>query len=251
MGQSSANGATKIAFFANSQHLTYSDCILFLDYLCYVYLSKTPSLVKPIAKNLVWSGSSREKVVYLTFDDGPIPEVTPFVLEILKSYGAKATFFMVGENVMRHPNLYRQVLSEGHAVGNHTHNHLEGFKTSTYVYAKNTLLANKLIHSPLFRPPYGRMTRNQSKCLRTRFTAIMWDVLSGDFDASIPSDKVLKNITNNVTNGSIVVMRDSLKAEHHLSVVLPKALDFLMKEGYELKALPMEYWQPGEDASPI
>ncbi len=216
-----------------------------------MYLSKTPGIIKPIAKNLVWSGNSTKKVVYLTFDDGPIPDVTPYVLDLLKAYDAKATFFMVGENVIRHPALYHKVLSEGHSVGNHTLNHLGGFHVDTFSYAKNALLANQYINSPLFRPPYGRMTRNQSKCLRDRYTVIMWDVLSGDFDLNISSDKVLSNVTRNVTNGSIVVMHDSLKAEKHLRKVLPSVLEFLTKQGYTLKAIPMRYWQPCTDQAPI
>jgi len=209
-----------------------------------MYLSKTPEFVKPIANNLLWHMPRTNNEVFLTFDDGPIPEVTPWVLQQLKTYNAKATFFMVGENAMKYPNIVNEVLADGHTIGNHTFHHIKGWKTSTFNYAKNTLKASPFINSPLFRPPHGKLTRNQSKCLRTRFTIVMWDVLSADFDQSISSGTVVSNVLNNVKPGSIVVLHDSLKAEKHLKYALPVILESLANQGLNFSAIPMHYWHP-------
>jgi len=209
-----------------------------------MYLSKTPDFIKPIANNLVWNLPNDMNRVFLTFDDGPIPKVTPWVLKQLEKHDAKATFFMVGENVKKHHDIARQVESAGHSIGNHTEHHLKGWKNSTFTYARNTLLASESISSPLFRPPYGKMSRAQSKALRSRFTIVMWDVLSGDFDATIPSDIVVKNVLDNVQSGSIIVMHDSLKAESHLRHALPIILKELKNSGYSLESIPMVHCSP-------
>tara|TARA_B100000780_G_C21118375_1_gene452743 strand:- start:644 stop:1303 length:660 start_codon:yes stop_codon:yes gene_type:complete len=209
-----------------------------------MYLSKMPDIVKPVANNLLWSMPRDQKKVYLTFDDGPIPEVTPWVLDQLDTFDAKATFFMVGDNAQRNKELVNSVTSKGHSIGNHTHNHINGWKTPTYSYCKNALQATNYINSPLFRPPYGRFTRQQSKALRNRFTVVMWDVLSGDFDQQIDGEKCYQNVVENVENGSIIVFHDSKKAYPNLKYALPKTLAYLSEAGYECAALPQLFWNP-------
>jgi peptidoglycan/xylan/chitin deacetylase (PgdA/CDA1 family) len=216
-----------------------------------MYLSKTPEFVKPIANNLLWNFPTKQKEVFLTFDDGPIPEVTPWVLQQLSEFGAKATFFMVGDNVQKHSSIKDQVISAGHSIGNHTQHHLKGWKTSTYSYVKDSLIAAKQIESPLFRPPYGKLTRTQSKALRARYTIVMWDVLSADFDQSLSSNQVVDNVMNNVQPGSIVVMHDSLKAERHLRYTLPIILKKLSEQGYRFSSIPMHHWHPRIEEAPI
>ena len=215
-----------------------------------MYLSKTPEFVKPIANNLLWNFSTKQKEVFLTFDDGPIPDVTPWVLDQLATFKAKATFFMVGENAKKHVSIKNQVISAGHSIGNHTQHHIKGWKTTTFSYVKDSLLAAAEIDSPLFRPPYGKLTRAQSKALRARYTIIMWDVLGADFDQSISSNEVVDNVMNNVQPGSIVVLHDSLKAEKHLQYALPIILRRLSDQGYRLSAIPMQHWHPRTENSP-
>lgn len=183
---------------------------------------------------MVWKGRKREgiKSVYLTFDDGPTPVVTPWTLEVLKKYDAKATFFCLGKNVDAQPKIYRQIIEEGHTVGNHTYDHRSGFKTTTPEYIYQVEKAGKVIDSEFFRPPYGRIRRAQSKLLMKDYKIIMWDVLSGDFDTSITSDKCIRNVVNNVEDGSIVVFHDSKKAFPILQKSLPSVLKTLQKEGY-------------------
>lgn len=215
-----------------------------------MYLSKTPDFVKPIANNLLWSFTTSKKEVFLTFDDGPIPEITPWVLHQLATFNAKATFFMVGQNAKKHRSLKNQVIEAGHSIGNHTQHHIKGWKTSTFSYLKDSMLATKEIESPLFRPPYGKLTRAQSKALRLRYTIVMWDVLSADFDQKISSTEVVNNVLNNVQNGSIIVLHDSLKAEKHLRYALPIILKKLSEEGYLFSAIPMQHWHPRTEPNP-
>ncbi len=216
-----------------------------------MYLSKTPEFVKPIANNLLWNFSTKQKEVFLTFDDGPIPDVTPWVLQQLSEYNAKATFFMVGDNARKHAFIKEQVISAGHSIGNHTQHHVKGWKTSTYSYVKDSLIAARQIKSPLFRPPYGKLTRAQSKALRSRYTIVMWDVLSADFDQSISSNEVVDNVMNNVQPGSIIVLHDSLKAEKHLRYALPIILKKLSDQGYRFSPIPMDHWHPRIEEAPI
>jgi peptidoglycan/xylan/chitin deacetylase (PgdA/CDA1 family) len=179
--------------------------------------------------------------VYLTFDDGPHETATPFVLDTLKQYNVKATFFCIGKNVVAHPDIYNRILQEGHAVGNHTHNHLNGWKTPTASYLNNISLAEGVIDSKLFRPPYGKITFNQSKYLRKAvpaWTIIMWDVLSGDFDVDITPEQCLKNVTDKIEPGSIVVFHDSAKAWDRMSYALPKVLEYCKSKGWQVAALP-------------
>lgn len=208
-----------------------------------MYLVKTPEIIKPLGKNLVWNVSTTEKVLFLTFDDGPIPEITPWVLNVLDQYNAQATFFCVGDNVKKHPDVFQQVLDAGHLVGNHTMHHLNGWKTKYYSYLKNTLECKNRVDSNLFRPPYGKITRQQSVCLRQRFQIIMWDVLSGDFDQSISPEKCFQNVVTHAEEGSIVVFHDSIKAFGNLKHALPQTLEHFAKKGFRFETLSPEYLQ--------
>lgn len=184
------------------------------------------------------------KKVYLSFDDGPHPEMTLFVLAELRKYGAKATFFCIGDNVRKYPEVYKQLLIEGHKVGNHTYNHLNGWKTDDQVYIDNVYKAAELIDSDLFRPPYGKITGFQSKLLRgdsvsnrKPFKVIMWDVLSGDFDLSITGEKCAKNVISRVGPGSIITFHDSEKAFPRLKIALPEVLKYLAERGYSFEVV--------------
>ncbi len=205
------------------------------------YLTKTPGILKAMYKSCIWNFSPASNAVYLTFDDGPHPTATPFVLEQLKKYEAKATFFCIGKNVVEYPEIYQQILQEGHTVGNHTHNHLNGWKTSTDKYLENITAAQQYIHSPLFRPPYGRITPFQIKHLKSSMPGtkiIMWDVLSGDFDPGITGDTCVQNVVFKMQPGSIVVFHDSTKAWDRLSYALPRVLEYCKKQKLEMLAIP-------------
>ena len=201
------------------------------------YLVKTPKFVHRLFPKRVWSFPNSKNSVYLTFDDGPIPEVTPWVIKVLKQYKAKATFFCIGDNVTKHANVFQQVIEEGHSIGNHTYHHLNGWSTKTKDYINNCEKCENRLNrfqdckstsNPLFRPPFGKLTLKQSKTLQEKgFHIIMWDVLSADFDPKISNKKCLENVLKNIQAGSIVVFHDSLKSYDKLRYVLPKVLDFL------------------------
>lgn len=205
-----------------------------------MYLVKTPWLLKKLYSPLIWNKSRENHCIYLTFDDGPIPIVTPFVLNILKQYDAKATFFCIGDNINKHPDIFEQVKRNGHSVGNHTYNHLKGWKTDDKTYRDNFLKADELVGSDLFRPPYGRIKRSQIKLLqqaRPGLQMIMWDVLSGDFDVNLSPEKCLEKVLKNTEPGSIIVFHDSLKAFDRLEYVLPRAMEEWSKKGLEFKPM--------------
>lgn len=178
-----------------------------------------------------------KKCVYLTFDDGPIPAVTPWVLDLLDKYGIKATFFCVGENVMRYPEVFEEVKRRGHVVGNHTHNHLQGLKVSTETYVQNVQKANEYINSTLFRPPHGLMKGTQSKTLKREFNIIMYDLITRDYCRKIDGEQVFKNVRKYARNGSIIVFHDSLKSEKNMKYALPRAIEWLLKEGYTFETI--------------
>lgn len=178
-----------------------------------------------------------QKKIYLTFDDGPVPEVTPWVLDLLKQNDIKATFFCVGANVEKHPKIYQRMLAEGHSVGNHTHNHLNGWETKSENYFDNIENCAQLVSTRLFRPPYGRMKRSQRTHLGDRYSIVMWDVLSGDFDKSTSAEKCLDNVITNTRNGSIIVFHDSVKASQNLVYALPRFIEHSKKEGFEFGCL--------------
>ena len=201
---------------------------------------KTPILLMRLFPDLIWQLSHRDEVkkqIYLTFDDGPTPEVTPWVLEQLKKFNAKATFFCLGRNVDRYPEIYKQILSEGHAVGNHTYSHLKGSQTDNSEYFGDIELAGSVIDSKLYRPPYGRFRRSQIRQIRKDYNIVMWDVLSQDYDSDINPEKCLSNVLKNVKAGSIVVFHDSLKARENLFYTLPV---MLKKFSGEYQFLPIQ-----------
>jgi peptidoglycan/xylan/chitin deacetylase (PgdA/CDA1 family) len=205
-----------------------------------MYLVKTPWILKKLYPNLIWNARRDARSIFLTFDDGPIPIVTPFVLNILKKHNAKATFFCIGDNVSKHPDIFNDLKKDGHAIGNHTYNHLRGWKTDNETYLQNFLQADKLLDTPLFRPPYGRIKRQQIKLLtnaRPDLKIYMWDVLSGDFDMSLTPQECLKNVLKHTEPGSVVVFHDSIKAFTRLEYVLPRALEAWSKEGYTFETL--------------
>lgn len=203
-----------------------------------MYLARTPDLVKPLLKELTWNVPVHDRTVFLTFDDGPEPGVTPWVLDQLAARGAKATFFCIGRNAAAQPALMDRLRREGHGLGNHTWDHANGWDTGTRAYLRSVLRCQPLTGTPLFRPPYGRITRAQSKALSGRFGIIMWEVLSADFDTTIDGAKCLHNVTTHVRPGAIVVFHDSLKAEPRLRAALPGVLEFLDREGYRCAPLP-------------
>ena len=206
-----------------------------------MYLIKTPLLLKKLYPGLIWNLDREQHCIYLTFDDGPIPIVTPFVLKTLKQYNARATFFCIGDNIQKHPDVFEQVIADGHTIGNHTFNHLRGWETDTELYTDNFKQCDELVKSPFFRPPYGRIKRAQIAALKAvknnNLKIIMWDVLTGDFDINLAPDKCLKRVLAAAENGSIVVFHDSLKAFPRLEHVLPRALKYWTKKGYQFKAL--------------
>jgi peptidoglycan/xylan/chitin deacetylase (PgdA/CDA1 family) len=205
-----------------------------------MYLVKTPWLLKRLYPSLLWNNSRSSTCIYVTFDDGPIPIVTPFVLNILKQYDAKATFFCIGDNINKHPDIFEQVKNAGHAIGNHTFNHLKGWKTDDRTYLDNFLKADELAGSNLFRPPYGRIKRSQIKLLREAkpgLKIVMWDVLSGDFDINLSPEKCLENVLKYTEPGSIIVFHDSLKTFDRLEYVLPRAMEEWSRRGWEFASL--------------
>jgi peptidoglycan/xylan/chitin deacetylase (PgdA/CDA1 family) len=202
-----------------------------------MYLVKTPQFIQDLFPNFTWRIPTNEKVMYLTFDDGPIPEVTPWVLEQLQQFNAKATFFCVGDNIRKYGEVFDQVVDAGHAVGNHTFNHLNGWMTDNIPFFHNIRHCANLVNSVLFRPPYGRIKPKQAQFLMRHYRVIMWDVLSGDFDPKLSAEQCLSNVTNNAGPGSIVVFHDSLKAEDKLKQVLPEVLEHYSSLGYRFEKL--------------
>lgn len=203
-----------------------------------MYFVKAPALLKKIYPDeLLWSRES-EDTVYLTFDDGPHPVATPFVLNELAKFGAKATFFCIGKNVATYSDLYKKVLAAGHKVGNHSQDHLNGWKTNTEKYLENIQQASQLIQSDLFRPPYGRIRKKQADRIKAKgFTIVMWDVLCGDFDSSISPEKCWANIEQNIEPGSVIVFHDSSKAFERMQFSLPLTLAYCKQRGWKMESL--------------
>ncbi|SCY75328.1 polysaccharide deacetylase family protein [Flavobacterium caeni] len=199
---------------------------------------KTHPLVKWLFPKYVWDFKTNEKVVWLTFDDGPIPEVTEWVLDQLARYDAKAAFFCIGDNIRKHPAVLQKVLAAGHSIGNHTFNHLKGWETETAAYIENVRLCAEEItkhtaNVSIMRPPYGKIKRKQAQILRKAgYKIIMWDIVSADFDLEVTPEQCLQNVVKNVQPGSIIVFHDSVKASKNLRYALPKTLEFLAENGY-------------------
>ena len=183
----------------------------------------------------LWRMDANEHSVYLTFDDGPIPESTPFILDTLARYGIKATFFMVGDNVRKYPELYQRIVEEGHQVGNHTFNHLGSFRHRFDKYVKNVRKANELIHSHLFRPPHGWMRHVAYMWLKRKYTIVMWDVVTGDYSKLLTAEDVVNNVKTYTRNGSIITFHDSLKSIDKLKTALPESIEWMISQGYEFK----------------
>ena len=209
---------------------------------------KTPIIAKKVFPKFVWDQPSSEKTIYLTFDDGPTPEITDWTLNVLKQFDAKATFFCVGKNIKNHSDIFKNILENGHSVGNHTWNHIKGWRTPTKAYLENIDEAQILIDAysnnyqsqskKLFRPPYGQIKLKQAKALdNLGFSLIMWNVLSFDWDKTIPKESCLNNVINNASNGSIIVFHDSIKAQKNMSYALPKVLQHFTQKGYKFKAI--------------
>ncbi len=216
-----------------------------------MYFIRSPRWLRWMYSNLIWEVpvEKGEKILYLTFDDGPHPIATPFVLDQLKIYNAKATFFCIGRNVADHSDIYKAILDQEHKVGNHTYNHLNGWKVKDQQYIDDIAQAATLIDSKMFRPPYGRIRRFQAKVLTgdiqqrstnndQHFAIIMWSVLAGDWDANITGEKCYENIVVNAEPGSIIVFHDSAKALERLQYALPKVLAYFAQQGYQFKVLP-------------
>ncbi|WP_370477166.1 polysaccharide deacetylase family protein [Tamlana flava] len=205
---------------------------------------KTPLVAKKMFPSYIWDIPSTEKVIYLTFDDGPTLEITNWALNTLKQYNAKATFFCIGNNVEKHPEIFQNILKAGHVIGNHTFNHVKGWKTKTEDYLTEVDKAQKIIElhqSPivnLFRPPYGQITPKQGKKLiEVGYKIIMWDVLSFDWDKSVMPETCLNNVIDKTVNGSIIVFHDSIKASKNMQYALPKVLNYFSEKGYRFKTL--------------
>ena len=182
-----------------------------------------------------WRMDKHEKAVYLTFDDGPIPEATPFILETLAEHGIKATFFMVGDNVRKHPELYEKVVAAGHRIGNHTFNHIGGFRHSIHTYSANASKADELLHTDLFRPPHGWMRLDQYFWLGRKYRIVMWDLVTRDYSKWMTAEGVLNNVKRYARNGSIITFHDSLKSIDKLHYALPEAIKWLKEQGYTFK----------------
>jgi peptidoglycan-N-acetylglucosamine deacetylase len=204
------------------------------------YFLKTPWILKQLYPECIWEIKTAEQVIYMTFDDGPHPRATPFVLQELKKYDAKATFFCIGKNVEEYFEIYQQIISEGHKPGNHTFNHLNGWKVPDKKYLENIEHAAGVIDTDLFRPPYGKITKFQLKALageKFNFRTIMWNVLSGDFDEKITGENCFVNVINNAGRGSIIVFHDSLKAFPRLQYALPRILEYFTARGFHFKSI--------------
>ena len=210
------------------------------------YFAKTPKLVQKLFSNYTWCKDFNHKEIYLTFDDGPHPEITEWVLNLLKKHNAAATFFCVGDNVLKYPKVFKEIILQNHAIGNHTFDHLNGWNSSNKEYQNSVLKAEEVIHnskfinhkSYLFRPPYGKIKSSQAKLLiKEGYEIIMWDVLSADFDQMISKEKCLQNVIKNTKSGSIIVFHDSEKSFKNLEYVLPKVLEYFSKKGFAFKAL--------------
>jgi len=205
---------------------------------CFDPRIRLPGFFTALFKDAVWKFDESGQVVYLTFDDGPIPGITPWLLELLEKEDVKATFFCVGENVMRYPEIYQQILDGGHSVGNHTFNHWQGFKNDDQDFFENIEKAGLYIDSDLFRPPHGWMKTSQYNYLKKKFRIIMWDLISCDYDHRINHEKVLQNVVDFVRPGSILTFHDSKKAKKNLMNALPLSIKWMKEQGYSFEAIP-------------
>ncbi|MBS7352735.1 MAG: polysaccharide deacetylase family protein [Candidatus Limisoma sp.] len=202
-------------------------------------IEQPPIPYRMLFPETVWRIPMTEKAVYLTFDDGPIPEVTPWVLDVLDHYGIKATFFCVGDNVRKHPATFQQVVERGHSVGNHTMHHLQGAFTTTKRYVADINEADSYIHSALFRPPHGLIRWKQAAAIKGNMRIIMYDLVTRDYSQKLTREEVLNNVKRYTRNGSIIVFHDSLKSQQRLRWALPRAIEWLKDNGYKFLPIPM------------
>ena len=203
-------------------------------------IERPPLLYRLLFPEAIWRFKKRgRKVVYLTFDDGPIPEVTPWVLDTLDRYRIKATFFMVGENVCRNPGLFEEIRKRGHSWGNHTMHHIQGMKVRSVNYLRDLSAAHTVIQSSLFRPPHGIIRWAQAKVIKNHYNIVMYDLVTRDYSRKLSPDQVFENVRRYARNGSIIVFHDSLKARKNIMATLPRAIEWLQSEGYEFARLPM------------
>ena len=202
-----------------------------------MFIEQPPWFYRALYPEAIVRMDHNEKAVYLTFDDGPIPEVTPWVLDLLRKYDIKATFFMVGDNIRKYPDTFQQVVDEGHRIGNHTFNHIQGLHYRTKNYLANTMKANETMKTDLFRPPHGHMRMHQYMTLKKHFKIIMWDLVTRDYSKKLTPEQVLNNVKRFVRNGSIITFHDSLKSWNNgcLQYALPHSIEYLKQEGYEFK----------------
>lgn len=200
-------------------------------------IEQPPLILHILYPKAIWRKNKDEKIVYLTFDDGPIPEITPWVLDLLDKYNIKATFFMVGDNIRKHPAEFEMVKSRGHRIGNHTFNHLKGFGTPLDLYMQNVEKANQYMHTDLFRPPHGHMSFSQYHKLKEKYKIIMWDVVTRDYSKWLNGEEVFGKLKKYVRNGSIITFHDSIKAEANMKYALPRSIDWLLEQGYEFRTL--------------
>lgn len=198
-------------------------------------IEQPPLILRWLYPKALWRMDRNDKSVYLTFDDGPIPEITPWVLDLLDKYQIKATFFLVGDNVRKHPEEFKMILERGHRVGNHTFNHIRGFEYLSENYLANTDKANELIKSDLFRPPHGHMRWVQYYTLRDKYRIVMWDLVTRDYSKRLNGFDVFLKVKKYVRNGSIITFHDSMKSEKNLKYALPRSIEWLLKEGYTFK----------------
>ena len=200
-----------------------------------MFIEQPPQFFRQLYPRACWRMNASERAVYLTFDDGPIPEVTPWVLDILDKYKVKATFFMVGDNVRKHPDEYKMVVERGHRIGNHSFNHLKGFKETTKHYLNNIDKADTYLSSNLYRPPHGFMRLKQYRALNKRYRIIMWDLVTRDYNSKLTGEEVLNKVKRYARSGSIITFHDSIRSVNNLHYALPRAIEWLLAEGYEFK----------------
>lgn len=200
-----------------------------------MFIEQPPRIVRWLYPQAIWRMDPSVKAVYLTFDDGPIPEMTPWVLDVLDHYGIKATFFLVGDNVRKHPREFAMIKERGHRLGNHTFNHLRGFEWLTKNYLANADKANELIQTDLFRPPHGHMRWLQYEMLRRRYRIVMWDLVTRDYSKHLNGRQVFEKVKRYARNGSIITFHDSIKSRENTMYALPRSIEWLMEQGYEFK----------------
>ncbi|MDR2954917.1 MAG: polysaccharide deacetylase family protein [Prevotella sp.] len=201
-------------------------------------IEQPPKLYRWLFPGAIWRKPVEgKKTVYLTFDDGPIPEITPWVLDVLDKYDVKATFFCVGDNVHKYPDIYKMVLDRGHQVGNHTFNHIQGIRKFSKRYLHNTMLASRHIESNLFRPPHGHMRISQFFTLRRKYQIVMWDVVTRDYSKRMTPEQVLDNVKKYTRDGSVIVFHDSLKAEKNMKYAMPRSIEWLKEQGYTFELI--------------